>query len=208
MNVLLATTYFGPVQWYQKLYRADRVVIDADETFVKQTYRNRCYIAAANGVQALTVPIEKARLTRDVRISDHGDWRRVHWNAITSAYGESPFFEYYQDDIRPFYEQRWDYLYDFNEAIRETVCQLMDIQPHLTPLSSQFSTLSSQLSPCGLQPQTLDLRNAINPKHPAPDSDFQPKRYYQVYAARHGFQTNLSVLDLLMNMGPESIFYL
>ena len=195
MDILLATTYFGPVQWYQKLYRADSVIIDADEPFMKQSYRNRCYIAAANGVQALTVPIEKARLTRDVRISDHGDWRRVHWNAIVSAYGESPFFEYYQDDLRPFYEQRWDFLYDFNEAIRQTMCDLIDIPSHLSPLSSHLSSLT-------------DLRTAINPKHPAPDADFQAKPYYQVYASRYGFQPNLSVLDLLLNMGPESIFYL
>ena len=195
MDILLATTYFGPVQWYQKLYRADSVIIDADEPFMKQSYRNRCYIAAANGVQALTVPIEKARLTRDVRISDHGDWRRVHWNAIVSAYGESPFFEYYQDDLRPFYEQRWDFLYDFNEAIRQTMCDLIDIPSPLSPLTSHLSSLT-------------DLRTAINPKHPAPDADFQAKPYYQVYASRYGFQPNLSVLDLLLNMGPESIFYL
>jgi hypothetical protein len=196
MDALLATTYFGPVQWFQKLYRAENVMIDADEPFVKQSFRNRCYIAAANGVQALTVPIEKARLTRDVRISDHGDWRRVHWNAIVSAYGESPFFEYYQDDLRPFYERRWDFLYDFNEAIRQTVCELIDIHPSL---SSAVPHLSS--------PST-DFRTAINPKHPSPDEDFQPRPYYQVYASRYGFQPNLSVLDLLLNMGPESIFYL
>ena len=196
MDALLATTYFGPVQWYQKLYRAENVMIDADEPFVKQSFRNRCYIAAANGVQALTVPIEKARLTRDVRISDHGDWRRVHWNAIVSAYGESPFFEYYQDDLRPFYERRWDFLYDFNEAIRQTVCELIDIRPNL---SSPVPHLSS--------PST-DFRAAINPKRPSPDDDFQPRPYYQVYASRYGFQPNLSVLDLLLNMGPESIFYL
>lgn len=196
MNALLATTYFGPVQWYQKLYRADDVSIDADETFVKQSFRNRCYIAAANGVQALTVPVEKARLTRDVRISDHGEWRRVHWNAITSAYGESPFFEYYQDDLRPFYERRWDFLFDFNEEIRQTVCDLIDIHPHLSPLASHRS------------PFITDFRMAINPKHPAVDADFVPKPYYQVYASRYGFQPNLSVLDLLLNMGPESIFYL
>ena len=197
MNVLLSTTYFGPVQWYQKLYRADAVVIDPDETFLKQTYRNRCYIAAANGVQALTVPVEQPGNrcpVRDVRISDHGDWRRVHWNAIASAYGESPFFEYYQDDLRPLFERRWPFLYDFNEAIRQTVSTLLDLQ------------CSSMPSPC--DGSTLDLRSAINPKHPAADADFQPRPYYQVYASRYGFQPNLSILDLLLNMGPEGIFYL
>lgn len=208
MNVLLSTTYFGPVQWYQKLYRADAFVIDPDETFLKQTYRNRCYIAAANGVQALTVPVEQPGNrcpVRDVRISDHGDWRRVHWNAIASAYGESPFFEYYQDDLRPFFERRWHFLYDFNEAIRQTVSTLLDLQP-LPPSPSASSPCLSM--PSQRDGSTLDLRSAINPKHPAADADFQPRPYYQVYASRYGFQPNLSILDLLLNMGPEGIFYL
>lgn len=201
MNTLLSTTYFGPVQWYQKLYRSKSVAIDVNEPFLKQTYRNRCYIAAANGVQALTVPVEKAQLTRDVRISDHGNWRHQHWNAIVSAYGESPFFEYYQDDLRPFYEQRWEFLADFNEAIMNTVCQLIDIQPSFVPCDlPSFSE--------GVGEDLCDMRTAINPKHPAADETFVPRSYYQVYAQRHGFLQNLSILDLLLNMGPESIFFL
>lgn len=200
MNTLLATTFFGPVQWYHKLYRADGVVIDVTEPFRKQSFRNRCYIAAANGVQALTVPVEKARLTRDVRISDHGEWRRVHWNAIQSAYGESPFLEYYQDDLRPFFEKRWDYLLDFNEAIFHTICSLLDIHPRWLT-SDELLDLSATTG-------VMDYREGINPKHPADDPDFVPRSYYQVYASRYGFQPNLSVIDLLLNMGPESIFYL
>ena len=89
MEVLLSTTYFGPVQWYQKLYRAEHVWIEQWESFQKQTYRNRCLIATTNGVQALTVPVEKpAVCIKDIRISDHGNWRHLHWNALQSAYGE------------------------------------------------------------------------------------------------------------------------
>ena len=123
-TVLLSTTYFGPVQWYQKLHRAEDVQIEQWESFQKQTYRNRCLIATTQGIQALTVPTERggSPLIKDTRISDHGNWRHLHWNALQSAYGESPFFEYYQDDIRPFFEQRWDYLLDFNEAIRTKMC--------------------------------------------------------------------------------------
>lgn len=129
-KVLLSTTYFGPVQWYQKLHRAEHVIIEQWESFQKQTYRNRCLIATTNGVQALTVPVEKsAECIKDLRISDHGNWRHLHWNALQSAYGESPFFEYYQDDIRPFFEKRWTFLLDFNEAIRQKMCELIDIQP-------------------------------------------------------------------------------
>ena len=180
-------------------------------------------------MQALTVPVEQPGNhcpVRDVRISDHGDWRRVHWNAIASAYGESPFFEYYQDDLRPFFERRWTFLYDFNEAIRQTVSTLLDLQPAAALLSPSAlptppsvppfpsAPRLSMPSPCdgpgpALTPgPCLDLRAAINPKHPAADADFQPRPYYQVYASRYGFQPNLSVLDLLLNMGPEGIFYL
>jgi hypothetical protein len=202
-ELLLSTTYFGPIQWYQKLYRAESVQIERWESFQKQTYRNRCIIATTNGPQALTVPIERQftiNCIKDIRISDHGNWRHLHWNALQSAYGESPFFDYYQDDIRPFFEQRWDYLLDFNEAIREKMCELLDIQPKVD-YSKKFTVYS--LSSC-----VPDYRMVIRPKNSEPDPDFTPKRYYQVYEQKHGFLPNLSILDLLFNMGPESIFYL
>ena len=200
-KVLLSTTYFGPVQWFQKLHRAEHVIIEQWESFQKQTYRNRCLIATTNGVQALTVPVEKsAACIKEIRISDHGNWRHLHWNALQSAYGESPFFEYYQDDIRPFFEKRWTFLLDFNEAIRQKMCELIDIAPSVTFTTAYIT-----------DPQALvvnDYRTVINPKHPAQDDDFETKAYYQVYQMKHGFQENLSILDLLFNMGPESIFYL
>ena len=226
-TVLLSTTYFGPVQWYQKLHRAEDVQIEQWESFQKQTYRNRCLIATTQGIQALTVPTERggSPLIKDTRISDHGNWRHLHWNALQSAYGESPFFEYYQDDIRPFFEQRWDYLLDFNEAIRTKICELIDIQPRVVPTKnflcpaeikeSAFGTGYAQKSEANISQisfisagQNIDFRSAIRPKNPQPDPDFEPKPYYQVYQQKHGFLPNLSILDLLFNMGPESIFYL
>lgn len=201
MNVLLSTTYFGPVQWYQKLYRSDEVQIERYESFLKQTYRNRCLIATTQGVQALTVPVEhhNCQFIRDLRISDHGNWRHLHWNALQSAYGESPFFEYYQDDIRPFFEKHWTFLFDFNEEIREKMCELIDIQPKVSSTSKFVAQHTDSIK---------DNRNVITPKHPVPDSDFVSKPYYQVYQQKNGFLPNLSILDLLFNMGPESIFYL
>ena len=200
MRVLLSTTYFGPIQWYQKLYRAEHVEIEQWESFQKQTYRNRCLIATANGVQALTVPVEHgdSPLIKDIRLSDHGNWRHLHWNALQSAYGESPFFEYYQDDIRPFFEKHWTFLLDFNEEIRRKMCELIDIQPNVS-YTEGFIPEESPLT---------SYRTAISPKHPQDDPDFLPKRYYQVYEQKHGFLPNLSILDLLFNMGPESIFLL
>ena len=205
--VLLSTTYFGPIQWYQKLYRADEAWIEQHEHFIKQTYRSRCIIATTQGTQALSIPIEhpmfnvqcstfNVQRIKDIRISDHGNWRHLHWNALQSAYGESPFFEYYEDDLRPFFEKRWTFLFDFNEAIREKLCELLDITPVVRFTEQYVSDHAS------------DYREAINPKHPTSDPDFQPRRYYQVYEAKHGFLPNLSIVDLLFNMGPEAIFYL
>ena len=195
MTATLSSTFFGPVQWYQKLVRYDCVLIEHCDSYVKQTYRNRCLIATTNGVQALTVPVVHDAGVK-IRLSSHGNWRHQHWQALQSAYGDSPFFEFYEDDLRPFFTKEWEFLYDFNEAIRQKMCELIDIHPHV-----RFTT---EYLP---HPEN-DFREAIQPKHPAPDADFHPRRYYQVYEQRHGFLPNLSILDLLFNMGPESIFYL
>ena len=208
-TALLQTTYFGPIQWYQKLYRYDHCLIEQYDSFQKQTYRNRCVIATANGTQALTVPIEHLPLTshpsplvKDLRISDHNQWRRVHWNALQSAYSESPFFEYYADDLRPFFEKKYDFLIDFNEDIRQKVCELIDFKPSVEYTKEFTSDISLQTS------VIFDFRDVINAKHPKPDADFEAKAYWQVFQHKHGFQPNLSILDLLFNMGPESVFYL
>lgn len=203
MKTLLSTTYCGPVQWYQKLYRSEEVLMERQETFQKQTYRNRCVIATTNGLQTLTVPVERSssNLIKDIRISNHGNWRHQHWFALMSAYNESPFFDYYQDDFRPFYERQYDFLYDFNMEICHKVCELIDIQPNIRETTFYRSVGVKEF-------RIIDFRSAINPKHPADDADFVPRRYYQVYERKHGFQPNLSILDLLFNMGPESVFWL
>lgn len=214
-TALLQTTYFGPVQWYQKLHRYDHCLIEQYDSFSKQTYRNRCVIATANGVQALTVPVISLNpqpsslnpqpsslhtLTKDIRISDHNQWRRVHWNALQSAYSESPFFEYYADDLHPFFETRYEFLLDFNEAIRQKICELTDIRPDI-----EYTT---GFMPTHADLPVADFRDVISAKHPQPDDGFEVKPYWQVFRHRHGFLPNLSILDLLFNMGPESIYYL
>ena len=202
-TALLSSAYCAPVQWYQKLNRYDAVVVEQYDNFLKQTYRNRYIIATANGVQALTIPVEKGDtdkcLIRDVRISDHGNWRRLHWNALATAYGDSPFFDYYVDDLRPFYEQRFAFLLDFNMQMTAKLCELLDITPNISLSEEYVKDVESGVD---------DFREVIRPKHPMPDADFIPKPYYQVYAQRHGFIPNLSILDLLFNMGNEALFYL
>ena len=207
-EALLSSAYFAPVQWYQKLNRYATVHVERFDSFTKQTYRNRCVIATTNGLLPLTVPVEHFApsvggsngegLMRDVRISDHGSWRHRHWNALASAYGDSPFFLYYADDLRPFFERRWTFLYDFNMEITLKMCELLDIHPCILP-TKEFVKSARDVD---------DFRETIHPKHPYPDTSFSPVRYHQVYEQRFGFQPNLSILDLLFNQGNESILYL
>ena len=239
MKALLSSTYFGPIQWYQKLNRYDECLIERHESFIKQTYRNRMLIPTTNGPLALTIPTNHntSLAMKDIRISDHANWRHVHWNALLSAYGESPFFEYYQDDIRPFYEKKYEFLFDFNMEITEKMIELLDIRPkisitneyiqngelkvksieseELKVKSEEFNGLanhkvqSSNLKVQSKEVQSIvDFREAIRPKKPLPDAEFESKRYYQVYEQKFGFQPNMSILDLLFNEGNEAIFYL
>ena len=229
MKALLSSTYFGPVQWYQKLNRYDVCLIERHESFIKQTYRNRMIISTTNGPLSLTIPTnhDTSMAMKDIRISDHANWRHVHWNALLSAYGESPFFEYYQDDIRPFYEKKYDFLFDFNMEIMEKMIELLDIRPKVRVTdkyylseerrvkSEEFNSLDGQIQHTTFNTQHLtfnapikDFRDVIRPKKPLFDSEFTPQRYYQVYERKFGFQPNMSILDLLFNEGNEAIFYL
>ncbi|HEY9551180.1 MAG TPA: WbqC family protein, partial [Prevotella sp.] len=137
----------------------------------------------------------------------HGNWRHLHWNALLSAYGESPFFEFYADDIRPFYERKWEFLFDFNMEILHKMCELLDIEPNIR-LTDDYIFLSQSSEEDMANHGMTDFRNAIHPKHPMPDAEFSAPVYYQVYARKHGFQLNMSILDLLFNEGNEAVLYL
>ena len=140
MTVYLSSAYLAPVEYYTKLLAYDQIYIEQHDHYTKQTYRNRCTIAAPDGELALSIPTVKPDTPkcpmRDIRISDHGNWRHLHWNAIESAYNHTPFFEYYKDDFRPFYEKKYEFLADFNEELCHLVCSLIDIQPTIERTSA------------------------------------------------------------------------
>ena len=136
---------------------------------------------------------------RDIRISDHGNWRHQHWNALEAAYRHTPFFLYYEDDLRPFYEKKVEFLYDYNLQLTELMCSLIGIDTALVP-TTQYVHKPDEMA---------DFRATISPKLQwSDDKEFCPKPYYQVFKERHGFIANLSIVDLLFNMGPESILVL
>jgi hypothetical protein len=192
---MIHTAYFGNIEWYRNILSALKTygttdalkdIIDAEEHWQKQTERNRCIIATANGTQMLSVPItvpdyaQKPVSTGDILISDHGNWRHLHWNALASAYGMSPFFDYYADDLKPFFSEKWEKLYDYNLAITNKVIELLGGD--------------EIIKRCIFEKSTADAASA--------------KPYYQTFQKRHGFIPNLSILDLLFNEGPASILYL
>ena len=200
-NICLTSAYLAPVEYYSVLAKADTVFLEHCEFYEKQSYRNRCNIAGANGQLALTIPVEKSKgerlLTRDVRISEHSDWQLQHWRSIESAYNSTPFFEYYKDDLLPFYEKDWTFLWDFNTEIQSKMLELLDLQVDIQ-LTKEYKV--------DFDENVLDVRNNIHPKKESDAETF--KGYYQVFEQRFGFIPNLSSIDLLFNMGNESILVL
>lgn len=186
----LHTTYFGPVDWYRQLVCANPPFVCDTENYVKQTTRNHCRIATANGVQKLTVPVSLPSKVgtpiRDVRISDHGNWRHQHWEALCSAYGMSPFFDYYADDIRPFFENRWEFLFDYNEAITSKMLHLIGLDSIPQHVLCEYRAKQKDSAAVAAESSV----------------------YYQTFQMRHGFIPDLSILDLLFNMGPEALPWL
>lgn len=203
-KIVLTSAYLAPIEFYSKLYSYENVCIEQYDHYVKQTYRNRCVIAAPGGPLTLTIPVSLNTTgktpMRDVRISDHGKWRHLHWMALVSAYENSPYFEFYADDFRPFYEKRYDFLFDFNNELQVKICELIGIQPMI---EHTFEYMEQGLE--GVD----DYREIIHPKRDsAENTNFFPKEYYQVFGHRHGFLPNMSIVDLLFNMGPESLLIL
>jgi hypothetical protein len=196
-EICLTSAYLAPVEYYSALANTETIYLEHCDYYVKQTYRNRCHIAAANGVMSLSIPVEKSSgekiLTRDVRISDHNDWQLQHWRSIESAYNSTPFFEYYKDDLFPFFEKKWNFLFDYNVEIQAKVLELLDLQPTIKFTTAYQPELNKDIA---------DLRESIHPKKENPLVEMKP--YYQVFEQRFGFQPNLSIIDLLFNMGNES----
>jgi len=192
-GVVLSTAYLAPVAYYFLLNNTSEVIVEQYEYYEKQSYRNRCKILTANGVMDLSIPVEKSgkMLIRDIRISEHDKWQTNHWRAIESAYNSSAYFEYYADDLRTFYERKWQFLWDFNWEIQQKMLELFEIERKIK-LTEHYLPHYKEI---------FDYRHLIHPKKESPHFT---KPYYQVFEQKFGFCPHLSSIDLLFNMGPES----
>ena len=177
-----------------------KIIFEVHETYHKQSFRNHCIIYGPNGEQKLTIPVIKVNgnhtLTKDIRISDHAPWQKIHWRSISTAYNNSPFFLYYQDALIPFFEKKVEFLADYNIGLLQTLLGLMHLNCSAR-LTGQY-----EKRPVGI----ADLRNGIIANDPQVIKTFPP--YVQVFEPRHGFIGGLSILDALFNLGPETAEYL
>ncbi|MBT7620646.1 MAG: hypothetical protein HN594_06165 [Flavobacteriales bacterium] len=194
MECLLPISYLGPVAYYSAILQSEEIFIETKEHFIKQSFRNRCTIMGANGSQTLTIPKERKSsdktLISDINISNQDNWQKSHWQSIVSAYNSSPFFEYYKDELFPFYNTKHSTLFDFNLKLSKTILELMQVEKKLN-FTSKFQKECNGLD---FRSSKFILKNQ--------------EEYQQVFCEKYSFIPNLSILDVLFNLGPETTSYL
>lgn len=197
---LLGTAYFPPIEYFHVLACFPAVAVDACESYQKQSWRNRCTIYSAGGVQALQIPVchdnIRSGSVRDIRIDYSREWLHQHLIAIISAYRSSPFFEYYWDGIDAILQSRPEKLFDLNTALTRHIAAEMELR-------CEILTTDSFVKDAG----QLDFRSRIHPKSKE-NPVFETKPYYQIFSGKSGFISNLSILDLLFHEGPQAADFL
>ncbi|MCH2021552.1 MAG: WbqC family protein [Saprospiraceae bacterium] len=204
-SIILELQYLGPVQYYSKFIKYETVYFEQHENYRKGSFRNRCYIATANGIVTLSIPLLKGKHQqapiKTVSIDNRKNWQIIHWRSIQTAYGNSPYFDYYKHELQILYEKKYDLLFEFCLDVQEVIFNALQITPtvHFTSSYSKET-----------QEDQIDMRNIILPKTRslANDIHFDAYPYPQVFEDRLGFLPNLSILDLLFCTGPEAYQYL
>ena len=196
---LFSSYYLAPIAYYYYLIKHNNIAEDVYENFVKQTYRNRFYILSPNGIQSLTIPLIKVKRKKpfkDVKIAYDENWQKIHWKSIESAYRSSPYFEYYEDEFQPLFEQKFDFLIDLNTKLQTKIIDIIGIETTISKSSSYIENIDDY----------IDYRTSLSPKNEITNLNFP--NYMQVFNDRLPFKPNLSILDLLFNEGPNSLNYI
>ncbi len=205
MNVLLSTAYWPNLHYFYYVLNSKKCVIENFENYHKQSFRNRTQILAANGKLDLSIPVKKLNtkeLLKDVEIAYTENWQTNHWRAITSAYKNSPYFEFFEEEINYFYNKEFKFLMELNNEQLHLILKLLKIKKEIS------STPFFEKEPTAF----LDLRNSIHPKISFTEDKIVASKlttpYYQTFESKFPFHPNLSILDLLFNKGLETVEYL
>ncbi len=198
--LLIELQYLGPVHYYARLLHHKKIVLEKQEYYQKATYRNRSIIAMPHGPLTLSVHLKDGRDQRkpvtQVRICDTHNWRSNHWRSLCAAYRSSPYFEYYEDDLAPLFEQEFQYLWDCNWQFFQKTLELLKVELEVSSTDKFEKDHGEDL---------VDMRSAILPNGKSkPDSLFEAPAYDQVFEPKIGFFPNLSILDLLFAVGPNA----
>ena len=200
MNLLIHPTYFPSISHYVAMAQSEKIVFEMEDNFQKQTNRNRTYIYSPNGIQLLNIPVKHSKQihqkTKDVKIETDFDWQKQHFKSLEAAYRSSPFFEFFEDDIRPIFEKKHTYLMDLNLETLAIVSKCLRMKLEYGTTTEYFHEVDSNV--------IMDLRRLANGKKD--HSQFEP--YTQVFEEKQGFLNNLSVLDVLFNEGKYALDYL
>ena len=195
---LLTTAYFPSISYMASFLAEDEPLIEIHDTYHKQTYRNRCNVMTANGMESLSVPIVKVNgnhtMTKDIAISPIEPWQHIHSRCLESAYKASPYFDHYYDYLRPIFEGHFERLVDLNDSALAAILKMLKVKKEIVHTTDYIREAEH------------DFREAFSPKRPFENIVFP--EYYQVFCAKFPFASDLSVLDLIFNEGPEAVCYL
>lgn len=197
MKILLPVFYLPPISWFSEfLNEENEVVLEQFENFPKQTYRNRTNIYGANGKLSLIIPIHHTgkRCIKDIEISYAEDWQKLHWKSIKNAYQSSPYFEYYEDKLEKIFSEKPKFLLEFNLTALEIILKILKSE-------KEYSFTEEYVK----SPEINDFRDHFSAKN---ESEYQMDEYYQTFSDKLGFIKDLSIIDLICNIGPESATYI
>ncbi len=197
INILLTTAYFAPISYYAAIANADKILIEANEHYQKKSYRSRCYIAGSHGKQMLNIPIIRPNgnqtMIKNAILGTTENWQNQHWNSIITSYNSSPFLLYYRDEIEAVLLAKYDNLWELNKACLNLMMDLLQLDAEIN-YTTEFEKDPKEY---------IDMRNSISIKNTA-----TIENYTQVFGDKHGFLADLSILDLLFNLGPDAGYYL
>ena len=194
MSHIFPTAYLPSIEYVSLFLKAEAPSIELFETYQKQSCRTRTNVMTANGVQTLTIPVIKTNgnhtLTKDIEISYKESWQQTHLRCLESAYRKSAYFDYYFPYFEKIYKQKFNTLFELNDFCLKTILKILKAKKEYS-FTTDFEKITDE------NDYRISLSKGTN--------KIEMKPYYQVFADRHGFIPNLSIVDLLFNEGPNSI---